>query len=430
MSNRFSRFISRIGERRLLLVIAGVAFGFQLLNLRAPNFYGEPFLVAKNIVASKGYVFAYPITTPIGPTCYVTPLYVYLQVPFLYFPWGERAIQVMNLLFLQAGCFVVYRFFRRFTSSSVALLSFAVLSFYVPFWILSYTLDPNSLNLVLLALTVECVYLLLVFPSLRQWIWFGILIGIQMLLRPDIALGAVLFSILIVLWNRSFATVKGIAVAAILSLVIVSPWTIRNYMLFHKFVLVSANAGMNLYEGNNPVATGEFSELPATPESRQDFSEIAEYSKTHDQIDVDRLRLKISEQWILAHPGKVFILDLKKAWYHWFGRPIMGEQFHYTFQRDALMFKIFGVLMLLFGLYGLNAIRNPKLQSLFITVFIYSTLVSAIFFVQSRHRILKVDPFLLPLAIVGLISALGYIRNPMRRPDLLVEAEQGEASSA
>ena len=34
-------------------------------------------------------------------------------------------------------------------------------------------------------------------------------------------------------------------------------------------------------------------------------------------------------------------------------------------------------------------------------VFLYSTAISAIFFVQSRHRTLKVDPFLVPLAVIG-----------------------------
>ncbi len=434
MSDRLNQFIARVGERRILLAIAALAFVVQLLAIRPATFYGEPFLIAKNIVAGKGFVFAYPITTSVGPTCYVTPLYVYLQVPFLYFPWGERAIQVMNVLSLQAGCLVLYRFFRRLTSSSVALLSFAALSFYIPFWILAYTLEPNSLNLFLLALTVECVYLILKSPTWRNWTSFGVLVGVQMLLRPDIALGAALFSILLFGWNRSMGTVKGVGVAALVSLAIVSPWTIRNYLVFHQFVLVSANAGMNLYAGNNPVATGEFSELPATPESQRNFEKISAYSKTHDQIAVDRLRLELAEEWILANPAKVAMLDLKKSWYHWFGRPIMGEQFHYTFQRDAMAFKIFGVLMLAFGLYGLYILRNAKLQSLFLTVFFYSTLVSAIFFVQSRHRILKVDPFLLPLAVMGLVAVA--FRSPRRstkcgnvpaRGDLKVTATLHEA---
>jgi Dolichyl-phosphate-mannose-protein mannosyltransferase len=404
VSEKINRSIERFGERKILLVIAAVVLMMQLDNLHTPSFFGEPYLVAKNIVAGKGFVFEYPLTGKVLPSCYVTPLYVYLQVPFLYFGIGERGIQIMNLLFLQAACFVLYRFFRRFAAPGVALLIFTAISFYIPFWILSYTLDPNSLNILFLALTVDLLYVLSTTPSIRGWMQLGFLVGLQMLLRPDILLGAVLFAAWILFWNRSKDTWKGIGIAILISLAIVSPWTLRNYIMFQKFVLVSANSGMNLFEGNNPVATGEFSAKPPTDESKQEFAEITEYANTHDAIDLDKYRFELAEQWILDHPSEAFKLDLKKVWYHWFGRPIMGEQFHYQYQGMATAFRIGSGLMLLFGMYGLYCIRDNKLRSLLLVVFFYSTLVSAIFFVQSRHRILKVDPFLLPLAVMGVTT--------------------------
>ncbi len=397
-------FIERFGERKILLVIAGVALLAQLLELHAPNFFGEPYLVAKNIVAGKGFVFEYPLTGKVLPSCYVTPLYAYMQVPFLYFGLGERGIQVMNVFFLQAACFVLYRFFRRFTTVGIALLIFTTLSFYVPFWILAYTLEPNTLNLLLLTLTVDLLYALATVSSFRGWISLGILIGFQMLLRPDIILGAALFAVWIIFWNHSKAVWRGIGISLIITALMVAPWTLRNYVTFHKFVLVSANSGMNLYEGNNSVATGEFRANAPTEESKREFAEISEYANSHDGIDIDRLRFDLAEQWIFSHPQEALILDLRKTWYHWFGRPIMGEQYHYQFQAMANIFRIAGVLMLLFGMYGLYCIRDNKLRSLLLVVFFYSTLVSAIFFVQSRHRILKVDPFLMPLAVIGVVG--------------------------
>ncbi len=421
MSDKINQSIARFGERKILLVIALVVFIMQIKNLHAPTFFGEPYLVAKNIVAGKGFVFEYPLTGKVLPSCYVTPLYVYLQVPFLYSGLGERGIQVMNLLFLQAACFVLYKFFRRFTTPGIALLIFAALSFYIPFWILSYTLDPNSLNILLLALTVDLLYVLSTAPCRNGWIQLGFLVGLQMLLRPDIIVGGILFAAWVLFWNKSKETWKGIGIAIFISLAIVAPWTIRNYITFHKFVLVSANSGMNLFEGNNPVATGEFSAKPPTEESRQQFAEITDYANTHDAIDLDKHRFDLAEQWIFDHPVEAFTLDLKKVWYHWFGRPIMGEQFHYQYQGMATAFRIVGVVMLIFGLYGLYCVRNNKLRSLLLVVFFYSTLVSAIFFVQSRHRILKVDPFLLPLAVVGAcvaVTARSRLGNHSRERDV------------
>ena len=410
------KFIERIGERNLILIIAAITFLAQLAFLRAPTFFGEPYLVAKNIVAGKGYIFEYPLTGRVLPSCYVTPLYVWIQVPFLYFSLGERGIQILNLLFLQAGCFLLYRFFRNFTSHGVSILVFAALSFYIPFWILAYTLDPNTLNLLLLVLTVERVYAASKNPSNKIWIQLGILIGLQLLLRPDIMLGGVLFAAWLLIWNRSKATWKGISIAAVIAIVMCIPWTIRNYSEFHKFVFISSNVGMNLFEGNNPVATGEFSQLPPTDESRKLFAEVNQFQATHlDGIDIDRYRFELSKEWIFEHPAQVFMLDLKKIWYHWFGRPIMGEQFHYTFQLFATAYRIAGAILVLLGFYGLWCIRDNRLRSLIITVFIYSTLISAIFFVQSRHRILKVDPFLIPLAVVALSHVVVAFRSRLRQ---------------
>jgi hypothetical protein len=413
VSGKVNHCIDRLGERNILLAIATIAFIAQLLELHAPSIFGEPYLIAKNIIAGKGFVFAYPLTGKVLPSCYVTPLYVYLEVPFLFFGLCERGIQIMNLLFLQAACFVLYSFFRRFTTPGTALLIFTALSFYIPFWILSYTLEPNSLNLLLLVLTVELLYHLLTAPSRKGWIELGLLIGLQLLLRPDILLGGLLFVIWILFWNHSKAMWNGIGIVLLISIVLVAPWTVRNYLTFQKFVLVSANSGMNLFEGNNPVATGEFSEKPPNDESKKDFAMVSDYANTHDAIDLDKYRFAIAKQWIFDHPAEAFTLDLKKVWYHWFGRPIMGEQFHYQYQGMANAFRIAGVVMLIFGLYGLYCIPDNKLRSLLLIIFFYSTLVSAIFFVQSRHRILKVDPFLLPLAVVGVVQLTRRKTNPV-----------------
>jgi hypothetical protein len=416
VKGKLQSFIVRFGERNILIGIVLLAFICELIAMPTPSFFGEPYLIAKHIVAGEGFIFLYPVTNLEGPTCYVTPLFAYIQAGVLFLGLGERGIQVLNLLFLQVSCFVLYRFFRNFTSPNIAIVIFAALSFYVPFWVLSYTLEPNTLNLLLLAMTVDRLYHISKFPSRKLWLQFGALIGFQLLLRPDIILGFVLFVAWVFLsispslrrrvpGGGFLKTAKGLGIAVLIALAIVSPWTIRNYLTFHRFVLVSANSGMNLFEGNNPVATGEFSENTPTDESRRDFAAILDYSKSHDQIEVDQYRLKLSEEWILAHPAEILALDMKKVWWHWYGRSIIGEQFHYKYQAFAIPFRIITVLMLLLAFYGLFTLRDRKLRSLLITVFIYSTLVSAIFFVQTRHRILKCDPFLLPLAVIGVVSA-------------------------
>jgi hypothetical protein len=406
------RITALLQKRRVelwaVMSIALLSFIIQILCIHGHELYGEPYLIARNIVAGKGFVFVYPYTFHESVTAYIPPLFVFLQVPFLASGLGEIGIQIFNLVCLQAACFIIYRFFRSFVQAPLALLIFFALSFYIPFWALAYSLEPNALNLLLLVSTIYILRNIAEHASTKRFILLGVLIGLQLLVRPDMMLGAVLFSIwLIVVYRKHLkVAINGITLVALTAGIIVAPWTIRNYGVFHKFVLVSANGGMNLFTGNNPVATGEFSETAITPESEQIFRGVLEYSKTHDQIDVDRLRYKLAMQWILDHPAQTASLDAKKALYHWIGRASTGREFRLESETTRNIYRIVSLALIGFGIIGL--LQIPKnVRSLLFILFLYSTAISTIFFVQTRHRTLKVDPFLVPLAAIGVVRVLG-----------------------
>lgn len=422
--NRLRERVSEPGTQ--LWVVAGIAvisFAVQLLAMHAPDIYGEPYLIARNIAHGKGFVFFYPYTFHESVTAYVPPLYVWLCVPFLTSGTlattlgGETGIQIFNLLCLQFACFAIYRFFRPHTSPVISLVIYAAVSFYIPFWALTYALEPNALNILLLVLTVSCLAKIAEQPSTKLWLAFGLLTGLQLLVRPDMLLGAVLFAAWIA-WRSSRRTssllslsntAKGIAIAALVAVAIVTPWTVRNYLTFHKFVLVSANSGMNLFMGNNPVATGEFRETGITPESERIYHEVLDYSRSHDQIEVDRLRWQIAMDWIAAHPAEAALLDMKKIAYHWIGRAHTGNEYRLASEWMKNAYRIFSVFLIVLGAIGLFSRRLKPIRSLLLVVFLYSTAISAIFFVQSRHRTLKVDPFLVPLAVIGVCAAASRI---------------------
>jgi hypothetical protein len=60
------------------------------------------------------------------------------------------------------------------------------------------------------------------------------------------------------------------------------------------------------------------------------------------------------------------------------------------------------VFLLIFGFVGLFSLQDKRVRALLLTLFLYSSAVSVIFFVQSRHRALKVDPYLIPLSVIGI----------------------------
>ena len=105
--------------------------------------------------------------------------------------------------------------------------------------------------------------------SRQDWnVWWriplvGVLLGLTCLVRPT----ALLFPILLVIISvaQREGLVKPVwqsAIAALIMVAVVMPWSLRNERVLGKFVLVSANSGANLWMGNHPGTDGGYADLP------------------------------------------------------------------------------------------------------------------------------------------------------------------------
>jgi 4-amino-4-deoxy-L-arabinose transferase-like glycosyltransferase len=95
---------------------------------------------------------------------------------------------------------------------------------------------------------------------------FGGLIGIATLLRPTaILLPALLASVFYLQKRAIVPTLKLLSISTVLTLIVLAPWSARNYALFGELVLTSTSGGGNLWMGNNPATTGFYQKPPDHP---------------------------------------------------------------------------------------------------------------------------------------------------------------------
>jgi hypothetical protein len=403
-------------ERITLLAISLVVFIIQLLTLRQPVGIGEPYWIARYLAAGHGFVYAYPFDLAIVPTCYIPPLYVWFHAAIIELGGGLIVSQIIGLIFFHIANYYFYRFFRRITSPGIALAGFIALAFYIPLWLLAQKPDPDGLNLLLLTLTILVLDDAMERPRKGVWITLGLLFGVQILVRPDILMGIAFFGIWLIAYSKNWKERKekliGYSTAIGISLLLVLPWTIRNYDTFGAFVLVSANSGFNFYMGNNPQATGEFQQGLPTAESATIDSARTKYYREHpSHVERDSYLFSIGKQWIFAHPMDALKLDMKKFYFHWWQRDSAGGDIGAA---EWMMtgYKIVSAFLLLFGFYGLFTLRSKSRRALLITLFLYPTAISVIFFTQSRHRAIKVDPYLVTLSIIGIDAAIKKLKGP------------------
>ncbi len=252
-----------------LLLIATVAFGLRLSfawnqTAKIPRdiastvpFQTETGHIAYSFATGKG--FASPFQRDSGPTAWLTPVYPLLvagifKVFGVYTRASFFAAIFLNIVFSSATCVPIFYAGKRIVGLGVgsggawlwAIFPNAIL---IPFeWIWDTSLAA-LLAAILLWATLEVAES----KNWRDWSGYGLLWGLTLMTNP--ALGAVFPVLLAWLAYRGFREgrfpLTRPAAAAILALVCCIPWTVRNFVVFQRFIPFRSNFGYELYIGNN-----------------------------------------------------------------------------------------------------------------------------------------------------------------------------------
>ena len=231
------------------------------------------------------------------PSVYMPPLYAF----FLYF---VKFFSPENILFVNSVLFVqlilstlsVYFFFKlnsffftkKWSLFNSFLLSIFPLTIYATTQISSVTLQ--FFLLIIFLYLFFCLYK----NKKRQIntiILFSLVSGLLMLLRGEFFL--ILFVSLVYLLYFKKLNFKKILAIFLVSLLVISPYLVRNYNVFNKITLTKS-LGYNLWKGNNPFATVEGAE------------NIAAF--THNNID-KKIQNLPKDKLYDFHYDKMFLIE-------------------------------------------------------------------------------------------------------------------------
>jgi hypothetical protein len=108
-------------------------------------------------------------------------------------------------------------------------------------------------------------------------------------------------------WRAGLRTWLPTGIVAVL---VILPWTVRNYVVLERFVPIATNGGVNFYIGNNPEATGSFNWAMAPGAEWNKASATGFY-----ETEASRLGYEHGLRFIVQNPGKEALLLAKKLWY-------------------------------------------------------------------------------------------------------------------
>ncbi len=309
---------------------------------------------------ASGHGFSNAFGAPTGPTAWEPPLYPYLTAAvFHFFGIYSRAsafvLLSINSVFSALTCIPIFLIARRIFSEKVAVGSawtWALLP-YVMFWCTRWVWETSFSALLLavifwLALTMEER------DGLKPWLQFGLLWGVAAL--NSTVLIAFLPASGLWAWYRrakrhkpSFA---GAALASVVFIACVTPWTVRNYQTFGKFIFIRDNLGAELSLGNGPGADGTWMQyLHPT----QDTFAMRQYTSMGELAYIEH-RKRQAHDYIEADYPRFAVLCLKRFIYFWAGPPRLANIWWLAEVKNSL-FLASSVLMF----WGLGrALRQGK----------------------------------------------------------------------
>jgi Dolichyl-phosphate-mannose-protein mannosyltransferase len=275
--------------------------------------------IAMALATGKGY--SSPMRSDTGATAWLVPVYP-LMVAGIFGVFGVftlhafYAAAALNIFFSAATCVPIYFAGRRMAGFGVASLAAWLWALFpnaivIPFqWIWD-----TSLTALLAATILWATLALMESRRRRDWCGYGFLWGFTLLTNP--ALGAALPFLLGWAAYRERREVRGRFARPVTALGVAMlccvPWSVRNYVEFHRFIPLRSNFPFELWIGNNEVFDdrsaninarvtryGEarrYEQMGETAFMEEKWKLASEFMRTHKRLEVRLTRWRFMSFW-------------------------------------------------------------------------------------------------------------------------------------
>jgi len=284
------------------------------------------------LITGHGFSFDrgwYPFTQADTPTAHWSFLYS-LWVAAVYAVFGPHPLAVRVVQSIIGGILLpllVYRLTfrlsepreknhfgqaltdRGFDSTWLALIAAGISAVYFYFVLYAATLMTETFFICGLLFILEQTIVLAEAPTWRHGLIWGIGLGLTTLLRQSILPGIVVM-VLWLLWvgyrrHTLRRIMLALATAVGVLILFIVPFTVRNYVTYHQFLLLNSNAGYAMFSAQNPMHGVNFQEFEGAPVP----PELIGLNEA--QLDQELMRRGIG--FVLADPIRYLRLSFSRA---------------------------------------------------------------------------------------------------------------------
>jgi 4-amino-4-deoxy-L-arabinose transferase-like glycosyltransferase len=310
----------------LALAIRIAVIPFQIGELVDPardhwNFGWEEGRIARSITTGKG--FSSPLFGETGATSWSTPVYPCLLAGVfrlfgIYTYASAWVILCLNCLFSALTCIPIYFIAQRCFGRAAALWASWIWVFFpYAIYFASGEIWGECLDTLMMALVLWCTLAMEEETNVARWAGYGLLWGLAALANAMI-LSTFPFMLGWLAWRRhrrAIAWHLSTATTVVVLMLTVTPWLVRNYSAFGRFIPFRGTFWMVFWEGN----TGDTSDLyPDWSNPAHNDTEMEQYRRLGEMGYVGEKR-RMSRDFLRRHPGLFLRLTLMRFTFTWTG---------------------------------------------------------------------------------------------------------------
>lgn len=404
--------------------------------------------IARHLAAGDGYVSVSYRANPILPA--------YLAAVFHVFGESYPAARVGQAIMGALTCVLVAATGMRLLGVAVGTIAGLMLAVYLPHVYLSGVFYAECLFTLLIASTVYAAVRSIDAPRPLPWlVATGLSFALTTLSRP-IFLAYLPFLVAAVVYASRGALARKLVMATTLVVATVLgilPWSLRNYLVLGRPVLVSTGFGTKLWQGNNEGAVGDADDrelsfrqdvwherIAAYPEPERSAIE-ARYREAAHRIDAlraasgddytatDAVLGPLAWEHIRTHPLRTIELFVRKlgTLYLPFSKTLVTNE--HTTSRNQWLAALAYVPVLLLAVAGIcfSAGRHPGLWILY-GLIASVTAAYGVLTACTRFR-LPLDPYLVVFAAATVVELWSRRPREVEHRDEPIPAYAGRRSA-
>lgn len=289
----------------LRLVVAG-----QLVSTNSERFYldNEPSRIAWAMVSGHGFSSPWP-NTPLQPTAQQPPLYPWLlasvfRVVGAYSKTSLWIVLALNSIFSALTAVMIVEVGGEHLGRLAGLVGGWLWCCWIYEIVVPDRVWESSLSALLLLLGLWLLRKIAATDQSSPWIAFGVIAGLSAL--SNTTLLGIFVCFWLWLWmnraKRNPLFIRRWVTSVAVCIVLLLPWTVRNYVTFGRLIPIRDNLGLELWIGNHTGVTHLYNFRPDFP-----LYDPTEYNRL-GEISFMESRGRIARDFIVQHPRQFAVL--------------------------------------------------------------------------------------------------------------------------